>query len=450
MDLLPPNNLDAEMELLGAFILEPEILSRCSVSPEYFYRDRHRSAFIAMQSLHDRGEDVTALTVFEAMKGAVPASEIVSWAKDFAQIPGRWKANQKVIIDAWKMRRLLNLGQSLIAGVANRDEFDELSGGALDTLQAIAAGTDIEIVRYHDIVAAGYKAVEDRHGKGEISGVPTGIELLDDMTDGLQEDEFTLVASRPGIGKTSFGQGMLHHAGRLGINCGLINLEMSNKQLGLRALASYSRIPITLLRKAAIQESDWSRLAVAAGSLAELPIFVADAAFDDRKIYQVVYRMVHEKKCRLIVLDYLQLMESTGDKKYQSREREVASFSRMLKKTAKALHVPIVALAQINRASETTKDKKPGIHNLRESGALEADADRILLLHVPECSCGEALECRCGNRNALEVIIGKGRNDPKGSIMVEWYGATTSFGRSYRPGELPPQYRSGEKERYAD
>lgn len=447
MNITPPQNIDAEKEFIGACIIDPTILDNCIIRQEYFYSDRHKSIYKAMQKLYRSDHDISPISIQSELKetSAMPFVELVS----FAQMAGLWKVNQKLIIDAWKMRRILNLGHTLMQHVVEKTSFDEIYTHVMDSMEGISTGSDIDISPYYDVINAGYKHIEDRHGKGSIAGVPTGISLLDEITDGLQDDEFTIIAARPAVGKTALVQGIVNYAASKNYPCGWINLEMSNRQLGLRALSSATKIPLTMLKKAAIAEDDWESLQIAADSLSSLPIYVADSAFTDRKIAQVMYRMVREKKCKLLVLDYIQLMEKENDEKNKntSREREVASFSRLMKMTAKNLHVPVIALAQINRASENTKDKRPAIHNLRESGAIEADADRILLLHNPECSCGEALMCSCGNRNAIEVIIGKGRNDPTGSIMVEWHKATTTFGRSYRPGEFLPQ-ESNERNRY--
>jgi replicative DNA helicase len=450
MNIEPPRNLDAEKEFLGACFIEPKIVEECAMKPEYFYSEKHGQIFAAIQKAYNRDHDFSQLTIKEDLKleSVMPLVELVAAAK-FA---GLWKMNQKLIISPWKMRQMIKLGYKLLEGATEKKEFDELYAEVSNSLQAITTGNDSEIMRYFDVVNLAYKHIEERYGKGAIAGVPTGIGLLDEITDGLQDDEFTIIAARPSVGKSALAQGIAQYAASNGYPVGWVNLEMSGKQIGIRALSSKSRIPITMLKKAALQERDWSPLALAAGILADLPIFVADCAFTDRQISQAIYRMVHEKKCKLIILDYIQLMEKdeSAKNKNVSREREVAGFSRLMKTTVKTLKTPIIALAQINRASETAKDKRPTIANLRESGALEADADRILLLHKPECTCGLALSCSCGYRDALEIILGKGRNDPTGTIMVEWNKETTTFGRSYRPGEVLPQPEYQERSRYAE
>jgi replicative DNA helicase len=283
--------------------------------------------------------------------------------------------------------------------------------------------------------------VEDLYERKEmITGIPTGFVDLDHLTSGLQPSDLIIVAGRPSMGKTAFCLNVASYAAiDKGKVVALFSLEMSKEALGLRLLGSEARVDAHRLRTGHLTERDWTPLANAAGRLAEAPIYIDDsAAITVLEMQAKTRRLKAEHGLDLLIVDYLQLMRGRGNE--SSREQEISNISRSLKMLAKDLKVPVIALSQLNRAVETRpgKEKRPMLADLRESGAIEQDADVILFIYRDEvynkCECPQDGECLCGRRGVAEVIVGKQRNGPIGKVDLTYINRFTRFENTEKRG----------------
>jgi len=285
-----------------------------------------------------------------------------------------------------------------------------------------------------NIVGHSFAIVEKLYERKEmVTGLPTGFVDLDERTSGLHPSDLIIVAGRPSMGKTAFCLNIAAHAAiDKGKSVGIFSLEMAKEQLVLRLLGSESRVDAHKLRTGHLSQRDWPPLSNAAGRLAEAPIYIDDtAAISVLEMRAKTRRLKADKGLDLIIVDYLQLMRGRGDE--GNREQEISSISRSLKALAKELQVPVIALSQLNRSVETRpgKEKRPMLADLRESGAIEQDADVILFIYRDEvynkCECPPDGECICERRGRAEVIIGKQRNGPIGKVDLTFINRFTRF-----------------------
>jgi len=274
-----------------------------------------------------------------------------------------------------------------------------------------------------DLIKDSFKTIEKLFERKDlITGVPTGFDKIDDITSGLQNSDLIIIAGRPSMGKTAFALNIAQYTAiRLQIPVAIFSLEMAKEQLALRMLASEAKVDSQRLRKGFLGEMDWPKLTTAAGNLSEAPIFIDDTpAITVLEMKAKARRLKAETGLGLIILDYLQLMRSGGYK--ESREQEISEISRSLKALAKELRVPVIALSQLNRKVEDRTNRRPQMADLRESGAIEQDADLIAFIYRDEVYNKESNE-----KGIAEIIIGKQRNGPIGTIKLAFLEKYTSF-----------------------
>jgi replicative DNA helicase len=274
-----------------------------------------------------------------------------------------------------------------------------------------------------DILHDTFKKIEELYERKDlVTGVPSGYHELDQVTAGFQPSDLIIVAGRPGMGKTSFVLNIAQYAGiEAGIASAVFSLEMSKEQLVLRLLCSEARIDSHRLRRGQLRDSDWPKLTRAAGALAEAPIFIDDTpGLSSLEIRAKCRRLKSEANLGLVVIDYLQLMRGHG--KYDVREQEISEISRSLKSLAKELHVPVIALSQLNRGVESRADKRPMISDLRESGAIEQDADVIMFIYRDDVYNKESAD-----KGLAEIIVGKQRQGPTDSVKLAFLAEYTTF-----------------------
>ncbi len=452
---LPPQNIEAEQMVLGAILVEQDSIKKITsiLSSDDFYKESHRKIYKVLIEMFQNDEPIDLLTVtdkllssigFESVGGASYLPMLVSLIPSAANIV----SHAKIVVEKNSLRKLIHLAQDISTAVYSGDiSSNDISHTAIQAAKNTRISSGIIIVKYDQIIKAGYDHIEKRfESKKKVFGVPTGIEELDDLTDGVYPGESWLVAARPGKGKTAFQMGVSRHAASLGINVGIINLEMGIEQLGIRSISSRSRIPISLLRKGMIEDRHWEPLTRAAGELSPLPIYVCSSAFNSDQIEHATDILVDDYGCQLIIYDYIQIIRPGSRVKDRNREQEVAEVSRMIKHKSMQPGARFAAmpLAQLNRETDKRKDKKPQMSDLRESGALENDADNIILIHHYECNCPWNLPCGCGNRNRVDFIIDKGRNSGTGVVEAVWDAFTTTF--KSKTEHHQPQ----ERNRYAD
>ncbi|HEX9020493.1 MAG TPA: replicative DNA helicase [Nitrospirota bacterium] len=448
---LPPQNIEAEQMVLGAILIENDAINNVTsvLAPEDFYKDIHRRIYDAMLEMFERREAIDLVTLTDALRsrtglesagGASYLATLVSLVPTAANI----KYHAKIVREKSILRQLIHTSTGIITQCYDDsrtvDSIDELLNTAERSIFDIAQKKIGEsFFALKKIVGHSFDMVEKLYARKElITGIPTGFVDLDNMTSGLQPNDLIIVAGRPSMGKTAFCLNIAAHAAlEKGKVVAIFSLEMAKEQLGLRLLGSEARVDAHRLRTGHLAERDWTPLANAAGRLADAPIYIDDtAAISVLEMQAKARRLKAERGLDLIIVDYMQLMRGRGSE--QSREQEISNISRSLKVLAKDLKVPVVALSQLNRAVETRpgKEKRPMLADLRESGAIEQDADVILFIYRDEvynkCECPHDGECLCGRRGVAEVIIGKQRNGPIGKVDLTYINRFTRFENAER------------------
>jgi len=438
---LPPQNLEAEMSVLGGVLLENEALNRALevLRPEDFYREAHRKIFAALITLSERNEPADLVTLTAVLKNRDALEEIggssyLSTLVDFVPTAANISYYCKIVKEKAISRELIKVATE----IASRG----YEGGEVEASLDWAEGEIFKIANMKsrpsvfatkDIVKETIKTIENLYDRKElITGVPTGFTDLDNMTSGLQGGDLVIIAGRPSMGKTAFCLNLVEHASMHAtkpIPAIVFSLEMSKEQLVQRLLCSVARIEAGRVRTGKLAQSEFPTLVNAAGVIAEAPIYIDDTpAISVLEVRAKSRRLKAEKNIGLIVVDYLQLM--TG-KNTESRQQEISEISRSLKALAKELNLPVIALSQLNRSLESRTDKRPILADLRESGAIEQDADVIMFLYRETVYCDACKRrdnsCTENHERSAEVIIGKQRNGPLGIEQLTFLGEYTRF-----------------------
>ncbi len=442
---LPPQNLEAEQMVLGAVLIENDSINKIVeiLVPEDFYKDAHRRIFSVMLDMFESGEAIDLVTLSDKLRGTkgletVGDASYLSLLVSMVPTAANIKNHALIIREKSVLRRLIHTATEIIT----QSYDDTRTSVSVDELLDQAERSIFEItqkkirdsfVALKDIVKDSFKTIERLYERKEmVTGLPTGFADIDKLTSGFQPSDLIIVAGRPSMGKTAFCLNVAAHAAIDKEKAvAVFSLEMSKEQLVLRMLCSEARVDAHRLRTGYLSESDWPKLTLAAGRLSEAPIFIDDtAAISVLEMRAKARRLKAEHGLELIIVDYLQLMRGRG--RDDNREQEISNISRSLKALAKELQVPVIALSQLNRAVETRgKDKRPMLADLRESGAIEQDADVIFFIYREEvynkCECPHDGECLCGRRGVAEVIIGKQRNGPIGKVDLTFMSKYTRF-----------------------
>ena len=436
MDLLaqrlPPQNLEAETSVLGAVLLENEALNRVLeiLQEDDFYRDAHRRIFSAIIHLYEHSEPVDLITLSEVLKthgdlDAVGGIEYLNSLVNGVPTAANVSYYAKIIKEKAILRKLINRATEIVSqSYSNSGDVDEFIDQAERTIFEISEDrVRPSFYPIKDLIKSSFKTIERLYEKRQlITGVPTGFQRLDELTSGLQSSDLIIIAGRPSMGKTAFALNIAQHASvQAAIPAAIFSLEMSKEQLALRMLCSEAKVDAHRLRGGFLSESDWPKLTRAAGSLSEAPLFIDDTpGLSALEMRAKARRLKIEHRLGLVIVDYLQLMR--GRASADSREQEISDISRSLKALAKELAIPVIALSQLNRRVEERGDKRPQLSDLRESGAIEQDADVILFLYRDEVY-NKSEE----NRGRAEVIIGKQRNGPTDKVDLTFLDKYTRF-----------------------
>jgi replicative DNA helicase len=443
---LPPQNIEAEQMVLGAILIENDSINKVIeiLSPDDFYKDTHRRIFTVMRDMLETGDAIDLVTLSDALRGktgleAVGGASYLATLVSLVPTAANIKHHARIVREKAVLRKLIHSATDIITQSYEDSRtvvnIDELLDRAEKSIFEIAQGKIKDsFVSMKNIVGHSFAIVERLYEKKEmVTGLATGFLDLDERTSGFQQSDLIIIAGRPSMGKTAFVLNIAAYAAiEKGKSVAIFSLEMSKEQLVLRMLGSESRVDAHKLRTGHLSERDWSPLSSAAGKLADAPIFIDDtAAISVLETRAKARRLKADQGLDLVIVDYLQLMRGRGDE--GSREQEISNISRSLKALAKELQVPVIALSQLNRAVETRpgKEKRPMLADLRESGAIEQDADVILFIYRDEvynkCECPYDGECLCGQRGKAEVIIGKQRNGPIGKVDLTFVNRYTRF-----------------------
>ena len=432
-----PHNLDAEKSVLGAILIHNDAFNHAAelIDSRDFFRDAHRRIFDKMVALSERGDAIDFVTLKEELTRAGDLDDVggpayIASLADGVPRSANVEYYARIVKEKSTLRSLIHSANKiLIEAYEAEQEPDLLLDEAERAIFAIAEDRiRAGFVPLRDLVQSSFSTIEKlQQHKGLVTGVPTGFVDLDALTSGLQPSDLVLVAARPSMGKTSFVLNVAQHVGTTTqMTVGFFSLEMSKEQLFMRLLTSEARIDAHRFRSGFLNEKDYGRLSHALGTLAEARVFIDDtAAIGVLEMRAKARRLKAEHGLNLLVIDYIQLMQGRG--RFESRQQELASISRSLKGLAKELNVPIVALSQLSRAPETRSDHRPQLSDLRESGALEQDADVVLFIYRPEQYRNEDGEVEQGVEGVAEIIIGKQRNGPTGAVKLAFIKEHTRF-----------------------
>jgi replicative DNA helicase len=431
-----PHNLEAERSVLGAILLHNDAFNTAAevIDASDFFRDAHRRIFDKMVRLQERGDAIDLVTLKEELTRSSELDEVGGPAYISALVDGVPRSTNvehyaRIIKEKSTLRNLIYSANKILA---NAYEAEEEADTILDQAEsAIFAIADKKIrdgfVSLKDLAESSLDTIEKLASRKElITGVPTGFTDLDEMTSGLQPSDIVIVAARPSMGKTSLVLNMAQHVGtKTDMTVGIFSLEMSKEQLFLRMLTGEARIDAHRLRGGFLGERDWGKLSQALGTLSEAKIFIDDTpSIGVLEMRAKCRRLQAEHGLHMVIIDYVQLMQGRG--RFENRTLELASISRSLKGLAKELHVPVVVLSQLSRASEQRSDHRPQLSDLRESGALEQDADVVVFIYR---------EDQYADKNAppteatgtAELIIAKQRNGPTGVVKLAFIREFTRF-----------------------
>lgn len=429
---MPPHNMEAEQSVLGCMLLDKESVATATdfLKAEDFYAEAHKEIFESMLDIYDHGDPVDLVTVTEQLRqrGTLEAVGGVAYISDLSMVvPSTANIRYYVSIVEEKsiLRRLISVCNEIIKqSYEAREELDIIIDHAEKSIfQITQRNTSSDFEPIKTVLLETYARIEEMSkNKGRIIGIPTGFTDFDQKTSGLQPSDFILVAARPSMGKTSFVLNIAQHAAlHENVPVAIFSLEMSREQLVQRMLSSEANVELQKIRTGDLDEREWIKLVEAAGPLSQAPIYIDDTpGISAMEIRSKARRLKMEKGLGMIIIDYLQLM--TGRGRVENRQQEISEISRSLKALARELSVPVVTLSQLSRAPEARTDHRPMLSDLRESGAIEQDADVVVFIYRDEYYNPDTEK-----KNIAELIISKQRNGPTGTVELVWLGQFTKF-----------------------
>jgi replicative DNA helicase len=459
---VPPHDLDAEAAVLSSILLEPLKIDELQeiLSVDHFYSPANRRIYEACLALAQHGTPIDSVTVASWLKSRERLTEIggvpyLARIVDAAPAVANLEAYARTVKEKWRIRSLISTCQRVAAeGYGDVGGVQGFIDNAEQTIYELARTPESSTVSpIRDVVRSAFKKMEEAAQRGDqITGRSTGFAKLDELTSGLHPGDLNIVAARPGMGKTSFvlnvavnvaAQKVVNDVEVPGYGCVVFTLEMPKDQIAMRMVCSEAHVDVGKVRRGALRTEDWTELTRAATFLSSIPLWVDDTpAITLLDVRSKVRRIQAElsrgggpagvNELGLVIIDYLQLMK--GRDGVNNREQEISEISRGLKQLAKELKVPVIALSQLNRAVETRagKDKRPQLSDLRESGAIEQDADMIVFIYRDDYYNKESSELK----GIAEIIVAKQRNGPTGKVPVRFTASSTRFD-NLDPGDIP-------------
>ena len=446
----PPQSIDAEMALLGAMLIEKDAILKAMelVKEDDFYKEVHKLIFGAIRELSDKevAEPVTVSNRLKTNKLFNDAGGIkyLFGLIDAAQTAANVEYYANIVKDKSILRQIINVGSNMVTDAFSEDSPSET---ILDNAQSILfniskQNSANDFFTPEELVPSVVSKLENLFkDRNDVPGLRTGFSDLDKMTAGLQPSELIIVAGRPSMGKTAFALNIAEYvsvASKEPHSVAIFSLEMSKESLMMRFLASVAQVSGQDLRKGKFKSSDWPKLTTAIAKIGKAPLYICDADMSSVEIRATAKKLATKlekqgKPLSLIIIDYLQLIRGTGNgKRYESKQIETAEISRSLKALAKDLKVPVIALSQLSRQTEQRgKDKRPMLSDLRDSGAIEQDADVVAFVHregyYKSKEKSQDLDPATQNDNTAEIIIAKQRNGPVGTVELLFEGEYTKF-----------------------
>ena len=450
---LPPHSIEAEQSVIGGLLLENEALDKIAdiLSAADFYQHDHKTIFQHIAKLIEHNRPADIVTVAESLESTAELSQIggIAYLGALAQntpTAANIRRYAEIVRERHVMRKLVTVGSGIAESAysPNGRDAQQLLDEAESKIFQIAEGGQRSGQGFQDIkvllpqVAERIDMLFSRDNPSDVTGLPTGFSDLDSMTSGFQGGDLVIVAGRPSMGKTAFSINIAENVALdTGLPVAIFSMEMASTQLAMRMIGSVGRLDQHRMRTGKLEDEDWEKLTTALGKLNEAPIFIDEGAalssFDVRARSRRLHRQCG--KLGLIVVDYLQLMAAPAGRQGENRATEISEISRSLKALAKELDCPVVALSQLNRSVEQRPDKRPVMSDLRESGAIEQDADLILFIYRDEVYNPDSTD-----KGTAEIIIAKQRNGPIGRVRLTFIGEHTRFENFANAGYMADNY----------
>ena len=429
---LQPQSIEAEQAVLGAMLSSKDAISKALqwVRSHHFYKESHSKIFLVMSDLFDKGEPIDTISVINKLKknkqiDDVGGAYFITGLVESVPTAANVESYAKIVLEKFMLRELIRASHELSKDAYNdRQDVGEILDAAEQTIFAIT----------QDRLRGGFMPIDgilhetfknlDRiaSNPGSVTGVASGLIDLDEITSGFQKGDLVIIAGRPSMGKTALALSIMRNAAiDFKIPVGMFSLEMANHQLAQRLLCAEGRVDSHLVRTGKLPKNQWQNLSRAVGSLAEAEIYLDDTpAITVLELRAKARRLKAEKNLGLIIVDYLQLMQ--GPRNIESRQQEISNISRSLKALAKELDVPVIALSQLSRAVEQRSDHRPQLSDLRESGAIEQDADVVIFLYRSWVYSREEEE-----KGRAQAIVAKQRNGPIGTVDLSFIDRFARF-----------------------
>ena len=442
VDRLPPHSIEAEQGVLGCILLSPNdnmgiCVEKVKSGSEAFYDLRHRTIYDLLVEMYDAKEPIDLITLPQQLRNrsqldGVGGLSYLTSLIDAVPSAANLGYYLEIVIEKHILRRIISTCTGIVGGVYEHEgAVDQLLDSVeRDVLQIVEERVDTGSKPIKDLVHKAITTIESLHARqGMLTGIGTGFADFDKMTSGLQPGEMVVIAARPSMGKTSLAMNMAEHVTleeRLPV--GVFSLEMTAESLALRMLCSRARVNLRNIREGFLAERDFPKLTGAAGKMAAAPLFIDDTpALSVLQLRARARRMHQQHGIKLFVIDYLQLLHSTSRRAADNRQQEIAEISSGIKALAKELQVPVIVLSQLNRELEKDKSRKPRLSDLRESGAIEQDADLVGLLYKPSSEDDEAAAPAETDAVPVNLLIAKQRNGPTGDVNLTFLKGFTRF-----------------------
>ena len=444
---VPPHSIEAEQSILGGLLIDNKAIDRIAgqVSASDFYRNDHRIIFTHISKLIDNNDPADIVTVAESLEQNAELTKVggvayLGLVAENTPTASNISGYAKIVRERSIMRNLVEVGSDIVESAFSpqgKDAQQLLDESESKIFQIADAGTSEKLgfIDIKELLPKAAQRIDDLYQLDDpngVTGVPSGYSDLDQKTAGLQPGDLIIIAGRPSMGKTSLALNIAEHVGmEVGLPVAIFSMEMGAAQLTMRLLGSVGKLDQHKMRIGQLEDEDWPKLTNALGVLNEAPIFIDEGSALNSYEVRARARRLHRQqgKLGLIVIDYIQLMSSANEQSTENRATEVSEISRSLKALAKELNVPVVALSQLNRSVESRPDKRPMMSDLRESGAIEQDADVIMFIYRDEVYNPETAE-----KGVAEILLSKQRNGPTGTVKLTFLGQYTRFENYANPG----------------